>query len=166
VYLETDPLPYYADKITVQTNCDDQGWGNTGHSSVIMIVSQPAGQTMTKSLFHINDHGFRHRQQVLKVSQSNIDDNLSNFFRPGSVIRIVLVSAPYPGFESRCRSACVTVHLRLGRDRYPAVLIREFLVCQRAVYNSEEIEEKRLLSFIFRDAPKDVFSSIVQFAFA
>lgn len=174
VYLETDPLPYYADRITVQTTCDDQGWGNTGHSSVIMIVSPPAGtseatvpgRTIAKSLFHINDHGFRHRQQVFKLSQSNIDDNLSNLACPGSVIRIVLVSAPYPGFECRCRSACVTVHLRLGRHRYPTVIIRELLICQRAVNDNEETEEERLLSFVFQDAPKDIFSSIVQYAFA
>jgi hypothetical protein len=165
-------VPYYAIGITVQTCCNDQDWGNTGFSRVTMVVSPPTSDDeeetdpapiVKRPLFHINGHGFQERKQVFDFSPyNNNDEELSNAVRPGSVIRIVLESAPYPGYACQCRGATITVR-RSGR--FHTAITRELLARRMVIDRDDESEVINPLSFVFHDAPKGVFANIMQFTY-
>lgn len=166
-------VPYYANRITIQTECNDQGWGNTGFSRVTMVVSPPTSDEeeetelppiVKRTLFHINGHRFQKREQVFDcLPYNNINEELSNAVRPGSVIRIVLESAPYPGYECQCRMATISVR---RSNRFHATITRE-LLARRLVIDRDDESEVIInpLSFVFHDAPKGVFANIMQFTY-
>ena len=167
-------VPYYANRITIQTECNDQGWGNTGFSRVTMVVSPPTSDEeeetalppiVKRPLFHINGHRFQEREQVFDCSpHNNIDEELSNAVRPGSVIRIVLESAPYPGYACQCRMATISVR---RSNRFHAAITRK-LLARRLVIDRDDESEAIInpLSFVFHYAPKGVFANIMQFTYS
>lgn len=166
VYLETDPLPHDVDRIIIRT---DHRWP----CRVALCVSPPSraiDEPIQATLREIRD--------LYQNSEISQDKELATVVRPGSVLRLILINAPKwyrPCCMGWCRYASLAVRWNTNSKRYHASATRELLIDHIAreeeltVDNKEQdkkkIFEKILLFFIFHDAPKGVFSNIIQFAF-
>lgn len=72
--------------------CSDQGWGNTGDSKLFLDVYDPlTGEIAHRSSFVLT-HNLRTIRRVF-----NFEDDLVRRSGTGHALRLVMVSAPWPG---------------------------------------------------------------------
>lgn len=171
VYIESDPLLYYASKISITTICtdDESASTRTRRSHVAMVIETPnTAALVTKRLFTMTAQRFEERKHEFLLHKEE-NKELSEAMVPGSIVRLVLVSATGLGCHCRCRRAIIKIHWKKGRERYNVAIARENLLLHPILTKRDEdgemSEEERLLSFVFQESPKGVFSNIVQYAF-
>ena len=173
VYIESDPLLYYASKISITTLCTDDESGSTRTSTrrshVVMVIETPnTAALVTKRLFTMNAQRFQQRRQEFLLNEEE-NKELSEAMVPGSIVRLVLVSATGLGCHCRCRRAIIKIDWKKGRERYNVAIARDNILLHQILAKRDEgddlSEEEHLLSFVFQESPKGVFSNIVQYAF-
>ncbi len=119
-YLTSPVLATPIRRVIISFTARDQGWGNTGHSYVTLQLVRPDGEIRTKLLLTLT--------HVPTVSQTDItpEDAFIVGAGKGCFIRLVGVSAPYPGYESRLMSAQLEV-FHTNPERYEIAVIRRQL---------------------------------------
>ena len=80
-------------RVTAAMICSDQGWGNTGDSKLFLEVFDPiSGEKVHRSSFVLT-HNLREIRRVFDE-----EDDLVKHSGLGLALRLVMVSAPWPGW--------------------------------------------------------------------
>ena len=125
VYLQTPPLVAPLCALRVVCHAKDQGWGNTGHSRVVLALYRKLKvvyQLRLGSVTHdVKRLALAFQQDGLSLLDGHslgADINVAAGHQPearalcaasqsGDVLALVIVSAPYPGFQCKCTDATI-----------------------------------------------------------
>jgi hypothetical protein len=98
IFLSSHPIPELFHTIKISLNATDQGWGNVGSSAQIRLA---------KSGKAIGWYQLPHQKKSVSLSLTRGDASAPESHQafissmsPGEIIQIVLISAPYPGFQA------------------------------------------------------------------
>jgi len=151
--------------VHVKIHARDQGWGNTGYSYIRLEVVSASGEIFGEK-WMILTHEWSDGDVVHELPQRFLDKT-----EHGSVIRIVMVSARYPGYEANVQQAGIYVW---NNWRMDMILIRKTLqkYAKKSIHelfqpNKEEPDMKlcQHLAFLFAESDNLIFSEIIKFAY-
>jgi hypothetical protein len=175
-YVATDPLFAKPRSVTFAFRANDQGWGNTGFSYVAIQVVNENDEVQ----FGTRITTLTHETVDFKTKYAG-NDEIRQYLERGSRIRLVSVSAPWGGYESRIHSASIvvdmpTVHrlswFLLWRKRRHDRCSRgmpqcSYIAADASAGSSSSLEVKSVnaLTFLFEVCDSFLFSKVVLFLF-